>query len=203
MASFLSMPNRPNLDLKFKRAVNSFINQTYEDKELIIVSDGCEITNQIYNTEFSKIDNIHLIPIPKQPLYSGIMRNISFDIAEGETITYLDADDAIGKNHLKIISEQFDINKYDFVYYDDYMALNKEFSKLHVRVVEPRYSSIGTSSIAHKHPKLLENGQYLKWSNGYGHDFQLVMKMVALGMKFKKLEKMPQYIVCHYRDYDG
>lgn len=203
MASFLGMPGRQNMDLKFKRAVNSFINQTYEDKELIIVSDGCEITNQIYNNEFSKINNIHLIPIPKQPLYSGIMRNIAFDVAEGDIITYLDADDAIGKNHLKIISEQFDIEKYDFVYYDDYMTLNKEFSKLHVRIVEPRYASIGTSSISHKHPKLLKNGEYLKFSTGYGHDFLFVMKLDSLGYKFKKLEKMPEYIVAHYRDFDG
>jgi len=28
------------------------------------------------------------------------------------------------------------------------------------------------------------------------------MKLNSLGTKFKKLEKMPEYIVCHYRDGD-
>ncbi len=202
MASFLGMPNRQKLDLKFKRAVNSFIKQTYEDKELIIVSDGCEITNKIYEESFSKFKNIHLIPIPKQPLYSGIMRNIAYDMAQGEIITYLDADDVIGKDHLNIIAEQFDINEYDFVYYDDYMTLDTTFKKLHIREVEPRYASIGTSSISHKHPKNLKNGEYLRFSTGYGHDFCFVVKMAALGYKFKKLEKMPQYIVAHYQNAD-
>lgn len=203
MASFLGMPHRQQLDLKFKRAVNSFLKQTYDDKELIIVADGCEKTMQIYNENFSNIPNIKLIPIPKQPLYSGAMRNIAYEVAEGDLITYLDADDVIGKEHLKIIVEQFDLEKWDWVYYDDLMALDKDFKKLHTRIVEPRYASIGTSSISHKNPKFLKNGQHLKFSTGYGHDFIFVMKMASLGYKFKKLEKIPQYIVCHYYNYDG
>ncbi len=202
MASFLGMPNRQKLDLKFKRAVNSFLKQTYEDKELIIVSDGCEKTTQIYEEFFSKNENIKLIPIPKQPLYSGVMRNIAYDIADGQIITYLDADDVIGKTHLQTIADQFDINQWDAVYYDDWMLLNKDFSKFHARIVEPRYGSIGTSSISHKHPKLLKNGEYLKFSIGYGHDFCFFMKIASLGYKFKKLDKPPFYIVCHYSGFD-
>jgi len=201
MASFLGMP-RPNLEAKFKRAVNSFLKQTYENKELIIVSDGCEKTVNLYNEFYSDKENIKLIPIPKQPLYSGMMRNIAFDIADGEIITYLDSDDVIGKTHIQTILDQFNLNEHDFVYYDDYMTLNKEFTNLHIRKVEPRWASIGTSSITHKHPKNLENGRWLKWTTGYGHDFQFVMKMTSLGYKFRKLDKMPSYIVCHYRDMD-
>ena len=203
MASFLNMPGRTQLDAKFKRAVNSFLKQTHEDKELIIVADGCETTVRIYQENFANQNNIKMIPIPKQPLYSGLMRNIAYDVAEGDICVYLDADDVIGKNHISIIKEQFDLEKYDFVYFDDYMALDKNFSKLHIRSVEPRYASIGTSSIAHKHPNLLKNGKYMRWSVGYGHDFQIVMKMAALGYRFKKLDSMPEYIVCHYQNYDG
>lgn len=203
MASFLGMPQRTKLDQKFKRAVNSFLKQTHEDKELIIVADGCEKTIQIYNENFTQYPNIKLIPIPKQPLYSGIMRNIAYQVAEGDMITYLDADDVIGKNHLTTVLNQFDMGELDWVYYNDYMALDNTFQKLHVRQVEPRYASIGTSSISHKHPRLLNNGQYLKFSTGYGHDFIFVMKLASLGYKFKKIEHMPEYIVCHYRGYDG
>lgn len=202
MASFLSMPQRDKLDQKFKRAVNSFLKQTHEDKELIIVSDGCEKTIQIYNDNFTQYPNIKLMPIPKQPLYSGIMRNIAYQVAEGDMITYLDSDDVIGKNHLTTILNQFDMDKLDWVYYNDYMTLDNTFQKLHVREVEPRYASIGTSSISHKHPKNMPNGDWMKWKDGYGHDFCFVMKLASLGTKFKKLEKMPEYIVCHYQGAD-
>lgn len=203
MASYLNMPNREKLELKFKRAVSSFLKQTHEDKELIIISDGCEKTIKIYNENFSNYNNIKLIPIPKQPLYSGIMRNIAYDLCDGEIIAYLDADDVIKNDHLSIIHEQFDMENIDAVYYDDYMVLNKEFSKFHIRKVEPRYGSIGTSSISHKNPKLLKNGENLKWSSGYGHDFLFFMKIVSLGYRFKKLDRIPGYIVCHYYQMDA
>lgn len=202
MASYLLMPRREKLDLKFKRAVNSFLKQTHEDKELIIVSDGCDKTIEIYEESFSKFKNIKLLAIPKKPLYSGEMRNVAYDMAEGEIITFLDSDDVIGKNHLKTIADQFNTNEYDFVYYDDWMTLDSTFKNLHKRVVEPRYASIGTSAISHKNPKYLQNGELIKWSTGYGHDFIFVMKLASLGYKFKKLEKMPEYIVCHFQGMD-
>ena len=191
-----------NREVKFKRAVRSFINQTHKDKELLIVSDGCDKTVKIWEENFQQHKNIKLIKLNKQNLYSGNMRNVSFDMANGEIITYLDSDDTFGKNHLETIYKQFDVEKYDWVYYDDYMTLNKEFTKFHVRKVETRYGSIGTSSISHKNPKNIENGHKLRWNDGYGHDFLFVFKLNALTQNFKKLEKMPQYLVCHYSKAD-
>lgn len=202
MASFLKIPNRDKLDLKFKRAVNSFIKQNYEDKELIIVSDGCEKTIELYQQNFNQYENIKLIPIPKQRPYSGQMRNIAIDASNGDIITYLDSDDVIGKNHLKIISEQFDLNDWDWIYSDDLMLLDKNFTKFHLRKVETRWGSIGTSAISHKNPKLLKNGEYLKWGDGYSHDWVFCMKLASLGYRFKKLEKRGEYIVCHYAGFD-
>lgn len=202
MASFLQMPNKKDQDLKFIRAVKSFLNQTFEDKELIIVADGCQVTLQLYHDNFTTYPNIKIIPIPKQPPYSGEMRNIAYQFATGEIVTYLDSDDIIGKNHLQTIYEQFNINEYDWVYYNDYMALNKEINKFQIRKVETRWGSIGTSSISHKNPKLLENGNQVKFPIGYGHDFLFAMKLNSLGLKFKKLDKNPQYVVCHYLNGD-
>jgi glycosyltransferase involved in cell wall biosynthesis len=187
-----------NRDKKFIRAVNSFKKQTYDNKELIIVSDGCQLTVELYSKFFSNDSNIKLIQIPKQPLYSGEMRNVAFQIAEGEIISYLDSDDVFGANHLKIIVEQFDLDNFDFVYYDDLMTLDATFKKFHHRIVEPRWASIGTSSISHKNIK----GVTDCWSNGYSHDFLYVVKLTSAGLRYKKLENMPQYIVCHFSGAD-
>jgi len=191
--------NRP---MKFKRAVNSFINQTHKDKELIIVSDGCKETVDIYNNKYSNHNNIKLIELNKQTQYSGNMRNSAFDIANGEIITYLDSDDIFGKKHLQIINDNFNIDKNDWIYYDDYMILNDKFTKLKIRHVETRYGSIGTSSISHKNPKILKNGKHIKWSDGYGHDFIFVCKLNSLGLTFDKITTSPQYLVAHYKDAD-
>lgn len=200
MASYLGPypGSRKNPDQKFIRAVNSFKKQTYQNKELIIVSDGCPITVQLYNQFFSKDNTIKLVEIQKQPLYSGEMRNAGLKIATGDIISYLDTDDVLGQNHLQIIVDQFNTEEFDWVYYDDYMTLDETFKKLYLRIVEPRWASIGTSSVTHKN---IEN---INWSGliGYGHDFKFILKMASSGFKFKKLEKMPQYIVAHYQNGD-
>ena len=196
MASYLQQyPGcASNRDKKFLRAVNSFKKQTYQNKELIIVSDGCSLTIELYNKYFSNEKNIKLIQISKQPLYSGNMRNVALKIADGDIITYLDSDDILGAKHLQIIVEQFDLNEYDWIYYDDLLTLDNTFKKFHHRIVEPRWASIGTSSISHKNLKDISN----LWTDGYGHDWLFVIKMSSMGLKYKKLDKMPEYIVCHY-----
>lgn len=209
-ASFLGeYPNAAsNREQKFIRAVKSFLNQTWEDKELIIVSDGCEITNKIYEENWLTNPNIKIFKSPKQTLYSGGIRSIGCKMASGEIICYLDNDDVLGKNHIKTIMDQFELDKHDWVYYDDLMVLNKEFTKFFTRKVEPRYGSIGTSSICHKN--YFKNEKYKgktnipDWSlcTGYGHDMLYTMQMAAKGGPFVKLEKMPAYIVCHYKNGD-
>lgn len=184
-------------DKKFVRAVNSFKKQTYQNKELIIVSDGCPLTIEIYNRFFKNDSNIKLISIPKQPLYSGEMRNVALKVADGDIISYLDSDDVLGPNHLQVIVDQFNLEEYDWVFYNDYMVLDPTFKKLHLRIVEPRWASIGTSSISHRKIDSLKN----LWSNGYGHDFLFMFNLASNGLKYKKLEKAPEYLVCHY--YQG
>ena len=185
-----------NRDKKFIRAVNSFKKQTYQNLELIIVSDGCSMTIELYNKYFSTDKNIKLIQIPKQQLYSGEMRNIAFKLADGDIISYLDSDDILGTNHIQKIVDQFDLDNYDMVFYNDYLVLDSTFKKLQMRIVEPRWASIGTSSISHKNLKGLE------WGDGYSHDFIFLFKLVSMGLKFKKLKIVPEYLVAHYSNAD-
>lgn len=211
MASYLGFYNgcASNRPAKFVRAVNSFLNQTYENKELIIVSDGCAETNRIYEEQWKQTLNVKLFPSPKQALYSGGIRSIGCKMASGDVIMYLDGDDVLGKNHIQTIMDQFDTEQYAWVYYDDYMVLNKEFSKLFTRVVEPRYGSMGTSSVAHlnffKHEKY-KGKKFPDWGNGcgtgYGHDWMYAMQLAATGGSFIKLKQAPMYLVCHHRDGD-
>lgn len=199
MASYL-LPypgSATNRDKKFIRAVNSFKKQTYQNKELVVVSDGCPLTVELYNKYFSNEPNIKLIQIPKQQLYSGEMRNVAFQVVDGDIISYLDSDDVLGPNHLQIIVDGFD-DSVDWVYYNDLMVLDSTFKKFYLRIVEPRWASIGTSSISHKNLKELSGC----WPIGYGQDFLFMFKMASMGLKFKKLEKNSEYLVCHYQNAD-
>jgi cellulose synthase/poly-beta-1,6-N-acetylglucosamine synthase-like glycosyltransferase len=195
-------PNRQNRDKKLVRAVNSFLKQTHEDKELIIVSDGCEITNRLYEENWKTNKQIKFFSSQKLPVYNGGIRTIGLKLADGDIISYLDNDDVLGRQSLEIIAEQF-TDEVDFVYYDDYLVLTKDFSRMEKRHVELRWAQAGTSSISHKN--FLKKGIDLDWSkcSGYGHDYMFILGMIAEGLKFKKLKKTPQYYVCHYSGFDG
>lgn len=175
---------------KFRRAVNSFLDQTFEDAELIIVSDGCKKTSVIVKNEYSKHKSIRLVELTKQPLFSGYVRQNGLIRAKGKIICYLDSDDYIGPDHLATIN-LFDDKKYVWCYYDDYIFNGKN---KRLRVVEPKVNLIGTSSICHR-----RNSPF-NWKDGYGHDWKSIKEI--LDLPNYKLQT-PDYVVCHIGKIDA
>jgi glycosyltransferase involved in cell wall biosynthesis len=193
-------------ETKFRRAIISFLDQDYQHKELIIVSDGCEITDRIFpclvnygdglpnprrqEVEFweSSLYPLKLVRISKQPLFSGNVRNAGIQHATGEIITYLDTDDIIQRHHLKSIVEQ--MGDYDWVYYDDWVATESLLRANALRGNHPTFGHIGTSSISHK-SKLIA-----KWSDGYGHDWKFVEDLLNTSKNYTKIKDCG-YVVCH------
>ncbi len=103
MPSYLSMfascaKDREN---KFKRAVNSVLNQDYPFFELIIISDGCQKTIDILH-EMNNNYELHstrLVKVAKQKLWGGI-RNFGIDRSQNDFIIYLDTDDLFTEKYL-------------------------------------------------------------------------------------------------------
>ncbi len=180
-----------NREFKFKRAVESFLNQTYEDKELIIVADGCNITESLYNELYKDNGSIIFTKIEKDITFGGATRNKGIELANGEYICYLDTDDFFSENHLqKIISS---INpSIDWVYYDDRLLtsfnnVNDFTYNLRDNIVA--YCRIGTSAIAHR------KFEGIEWGSGYGHDWFFIEQLNRKSNRFRKIKA--EYNVCH------
>lgn len=182
---------------KFNRAINSFLSQTYKNKELIVVSDGCDLTAK----EIIKFgnENIKFYHCNKKPLFSGDVRDIGCARANGDIICYLDTDDYFGVNHLSKISECFNYHKdADYIYFDDYVVyilnpMNNDIIAKSLRTAQLEKGMIGVSSIAHK------NQKDINWlnCNGYGHDWTFVDKILSLNKKGYKISAGLEYYVCH------
>jgi len=97
---------RSNPINKFHRAINSFLSQHYTNSELIIVSDGCEITHSEYNKTYKDNPRIKYAYISKDGInmydevhgkkqYRGVPRRVGVSISEGDIITYMDSDDLL------------------------------------------------------------------------------------------------------------
>jgi len=182
-----------NLSYKFMRAVQSFIDQEFKDAELIIISDGSQEAENVYDLYFNQVTNIRFKKIDKQILFSGMVRQSGIEIAKGEIISYLDADDMLGKDHLKIINDNFTS---DWVYYNDYLIKGKEGDSLVFteRKVAPQLYYIGTSMIAHR------RDLNVVWGDGYCHDWRMIERYLIprKGIKIPT----PQYYVCHFHPID-
>ncbi len=180
---------------KFHRAVNSFNSQSYPDKELIIVSDGCSITNNEI-LRYSTSPNVKFFYLPKQEMFSGYVRQYGCEQATGDYICYLDTDDYLGNNHLSNLANSCMCNpNFDWFYFDDtiiyrFHPIYNKILNSENRNVLIQHGSIGTSAIIHK------NNPDFSWNNcnGYGHDWTFIDKIKNRpNLKIKGAE----YFVCH------
>lgn len=97
---------------KFLRAVDSFKNQIYKNCELVIVSDGCNKSYQIYNRHFKNDESIRFVYYDRSDkdlqmyqtkegdpeeykYYRGFARKLGVAASTGDIITYMDSDDVI------------------------------------------------------------------------------------------------------------
>lgn len=184
---------------KLARALQSAMLQHYDDFDIVIISDGCELTNKLVTDWFKpelKEGKIKLIQIEKQPDFSGNVRNAGIEASDADWICYLDADDILLGDHVSSIATQIDGQ--DWVYFNDLTLIKQEFVE---RECTLKLGFCGTANIAHK--RELSS----RWNpfNKYGYDdWNFIQNLKSESNNYKKI-LTPGYIVCHIpfkRGYD-
>ena len=96
-----------------KRCVESVVNQTYKNTEIILVNDGSPDNCGVICDEYAKIDSrIKVIHKANGGLSSA--RNAGLDIASGEYIMFVDSDDWIEEDSLEKLDKYMDMS-YDII----------------------------------------------------------------------------------------
>ncbi|MDR2790731.1 MAG: glycosyltransferase [Campylobacteraceae bacterium] len=86
-----------NVEVYLKKCVDSIINQTHKNLEIILVDDGSpDNCGKICDEYAAKDKRIRVIHKPNGGL--GDARNAGLDIAKGEYIAFVDSDDYIAEN---------------------------------------------------------------------------------------------------------
>lgn len=89
-----------NAEKYIKQCIESLTNQTYKNIEIILINDGSTDNSKKICDEYRNKDN-RVIVIDKENEGVSKTRNKGIELATGEYITFLDADDSINFNYIE------------------------------------------------------------------------------------------------------
>ena len=104
-----------NVEQYLRQCLDSVINQTFKDIEIIIVND-CSPDNslQIIKQYQQKDSRIVLVDLPENTGV-GNARNEGIKLAKGKYITFIDPDDWAAKNFIDVLYNSIEKYNTDFV----------------------------------------------------------------------------------------
>ena len=114
-----------NAESYLRRCIDSIINQTYTNLEIILINDESPDNSGAICNEYAKNDN-RIIVVHQANIGPGGARNTGVKIATGNYIAFVDADDYLDlsayENLIPFILE----NDLDVVGFDHYEVKNKK-----------------------------------------------------------------------------
>lgn len=107
-----------NVEIYLRKCLDSLVNQSFKDMEIIVVNDGStDSSNEIIQEYAHQYHNIKVIQKTNGGLSSA--RNLGVKISQGEYIGFVDSDDYIEEKMIEVmynkaISKDFDLVMCDF-----------------------------------------------------------------------------------------
>lgn len=112
-----------NTELYLEECIQSVINQTYKDLEIILINDGSTDNSGAICKKWENLDS-RIRYIEKRNEGQGIARNLGIRLATGEYIIFVDSDDYVDENLVNevyhyMLEQNADICVYAFNYMGD------------------------------------------------------------------------------------
>lgn len=107
-----------NVENYLRQALDSVINQTLKDIEIICINDGSTDGSLQILQEYAQKDNRIKIHIQTENQGQGVARNVALDMATGEYIMFLDPDDWLRPDACELAYNQAKNNGDDIVFFN-------------------------------------------------------------------------------------
>lgn len=120
-----------NVEKYLRRCMDSIVQQTYKNIEIIIVDDGSIDSSGKISDEYAKKDK-RIKVIHKQNGGLSDARNVALDIIKGKYIAFIDSDDSISNDYIEYLYNLLKKNNADMgicdsqVCYNDLIQVNNE-----------------------------------------------------------------------------
>lgn len=119
-----------NVEKYIERCVNSILNQSVDELEVILIDDGSEDKSGILCDEFQTRDN-RIRVIHKENAGVSEARNSGLNVAKGRYVVFVDSDDFVMPEYL----ENLNIDPYDLV------ISGKKIQEVDGRIIENCYEN--------------------------------------------------------------
>ena len=96
-----------NVGPYLKKCLDSIINQSYKNLEIILIDDGSSDGSEIICDKYKELDN-RVVVIHKENEGLSSARNKGLDIASGHLISFVDSDDYIEPNMIELLKKNMD-----------------------------------------------------------------------------------------------
>ncbi|MDA7496607.1 glycosyltransferase [Akkermansiaceae bacterium] len=115
-----------NKENHVEKAIDSVLRQTFTDFELIIIDDGSTDKSSAICDKFAHMDSrIQVKHIPNGGVSHA--RNIALDLAEGDYIVFIDADDYVDEKFLESLVNAMQSSHADLVFSGFVKTYDKQF----------------------------------------------------------------------------
>lgn len=118
-----------------KKAIESVLNQTYENYELLIIDDGSTDNSKEIIEEYVNHPKIKIIYQKNKGLI--VTNNIALRAAQGKYLMRLDADDYLDENALLVMVKKIESDPEIGLVYPDYFIIDADENIINVRKREP------------------------------------------------------------------
>jgi len=123
-----------------RKCLDSLVNQTLEDIEIIVINDGTKDNSQDIIDDFKKKHPKKIISIIKENEGLSITRNIGTNLATGEYLIYIDSDDWVDLTMLEKMYNRAKEKKSDIVISDYYEVFEHEDKKNYCKGIDENIS---------------------------------------------------------------
>lgn len=134
-----------NVEKYLNRCLDSIVNQTYTNIEIILVDDGSNDLSGNICDEYYKKD-VRIKVIHQKNSGSSIARNNGMNIASGEYLLFVDSDDFISKEMIEDMVNKTKQGLIDLVICDYYNYYD-ETNKAHIKIIPFHTNSFMSSPI--------------------------------------------------------
>ena len=155
-----------NVEKYLKCCVDSIINQTYKNLEIILVDDGSTDNSPKICDEYKNIDD-RIVVIHKKNGGLSSARNAGIDIITGDYLYFVDSDDYINSHCIEILMKETDDGMYSIVAcgVQNVSEIDIEEKDYDEKYISKTYESISACNSIYDNP--LKDLRIMVWNKLY------------------------------------